>query len=116
MLVAGAAALAFGQWVVAAVAGVVVVVALPRDVADLRAALKGERAREPRRHLPLRLSRAQQHAAGMALIGGPVFAWRVFQDGWLAAAIIGPLVGIWLIWMVVLIRRDGWAAKKRTKH
>ncbi len=112
ILGAGAVALAFQQWVLAVVAGVIVVMALPANVADLRAAFREASAPPPQTRLRWRFSRAQQFAGGMAFVGGPLLAWRVIEDGWLAVVVICPLLAAWGVWMAVLIQREGWSGQK----
>ena len=112
----GVAALVFHVWPVGIAACILAAAALAGDVAYLRVHVKGEPPARRRPHLPLELSRAQQFTAGMILIGVPLIVWRVIEDGWVAVAIIGPLLAIWVIWMLMLVRREGWSRQKASKE
>jgi hypothetical protein len=111
----GVAALVFHVWAAAIAAGILLPAALVGDVAYLRLLVKGESLGQRRPHLPLGLSRAQQFAAAMVLIGVPVIVWRVVEDGWVAVAIYGPLLAVWVLWMVTLVRREGWRGQRASR-
>lgn len=105
-------ALVFQVWG-AAIAGALLALALlPQVLVGLRAAIRGQPPPEPRLYLPFQLSRSQQFAAGMVLFGVPLAIWRVFEDGVIALAAIGPLAVLGVVWLAILVRREGWCGSE----
>jgi hypothetical protein len=114
LLLAALAAI-FRVWAGFVVAVILALALFPQVIVAVRAAVKGQPQPKPRLYLPVSLSAAQQSVAAMVLIGVPVIVWRVVEDGWVAVAIYGPLLAVWVLWMVTLVRREGWRGQRASR-
>jgi hypothetical protein len=115
LLALSVVALVFRVWGGAVAALLLALTLLPQVVTSLRATMTGQPLPEPRLYLPLRLSRPQQFATGMIVLGIPLTIWRVLEDGVVALAILGPLAALGVVWLTILIRREGWSGKKAAR-
>jgi hypothetical protein len=110
-----ALAAVFRVWAGFLVAVFLALALFPQVFVGARAAVKGQPQPKARLYLPVSLSSAQQNVAAMILIGVPVIVWRVVEDGWVAVAIYAPLLAVWVLWMVTLLRREGWRGQKASR-
>ena len=115
LLLLAAFAAIFHVWAVLIVAVILALAIFPQVIVAVRAAVKGQPQPKPRLCPPVSLSAAQQSIAAMVLIGVPVIVWRVVEDGWVAVAVYGPLLAVWVLWIVTLVRREGWRGERASR-
>jgi hypothetical protein len=109
---AAVGSIVFRLWL--AVGGdVLVILLLSPDVIEALSRKSHARLAEVRRAIPWpRLSRAQQMAIAIGLFMIPYGIWRTLSDGPVALAYAGPFVVLGLVWLVVVLRREGWSGKR----
>jgi hypothetical protein len=92
-------------------AGMIVLVG-PAVIDGVKAVRRGERWEGREFVFGPRFSKARQIAAGAVLLLG-VMIWRILTVGWLLpVTITGTLLAASLVWLAVVLRREGWSGGK----